>query len=420
MGCMAVYSESSKCRSSYTSAYFDMVRTKSEKKLSFPEQNLVNGVAPSNDIQRMILFFKLPLAYPDNSAIQYEVEEERFLKKILLSPFSHGYGLERTSEQKEQTLRSLENIRTAVEILKGGFGDEKRRTGERYIIHPLRVFARGISEIEHIGLNHMYIFNTTSLVRLLHDCREDFKNFEVTYVDERTINDPALLHKKTIQRFKVTFDGQPSGSEYFLEMEPQEKELFDLQMEAVNIPSSISEMPNNNKKTKAQVLHLFSNVSKVYEKFGSMAAYQTLKIKYDDRMDNIFTYFETKNNGNPKEKFEAKLQETIKFFTEVEKKVHKYFYLFRGELAVNGRKKIDSLNFKTIGSLIAFCYYMLNGGTFQEIFQGYIDMKREEVVYGISVGQLLIPDPRPSPPPPHITYTDIPYHTFGEKVGYFP
>lgn len=402
---MAVNSELRKHSNPYTSAYFDMVRAKSERKLSFPEQNLVNGVAPSNDIQRMILFFKLPLAYPDDSAIQYEVEEERFVEKILRSPLTHGYGLERTSEQKEQTLRSRENIHTAIGILKIGFGDEKRRTGERYTIHPLRVFARGISEIEHIGLNHMYIFNTTSLVRLLHDCREDFKNFEVAYVDERTINDPGLLHKKTIQRFKVTFDGQPSGSEYFLEMEPQEKELFDLQMEAVNMPSSISEMPNDDKKTKAQVLHLFSNVSKIYEKFGSMAAYQTLKIKYDDRMDNIFTYFETNNSiKNSKEKFQAKLQETIKFFTEVEKKVHKYFYSFRGELVENGRKKIDSANFKTIGSLIAFCYYMLNGGTFQEIFQGYIDMKREEVIYGISVGQLLIPDPRPSPPPPHVTY----------------
>jgi len=387
---MAINSELEKHTSPYTSAYLDMVKSK-----DFPENNLADVTAPKNDIQRMILFYKPPLGILDENPIQYVDEENEFVKKILKSPLRY---VKRTSEQIEQIDRAQKNIDMAVKILKDGFGDKKRRTGERYIIHPLRVLVRGISEIDHIGLNHMYIFNTTSLVRVLHDCREDFKNFQVTYVDEREIEEPSLFNKK-IQKYKITFDGQIERSEYILEMEPQEKELFDLQMEAVNMPPKINNAPNSDEKTKEQVSHLFNNVSKIYQKFGSMAAYQTLKIKYDDRIDNVFTYFVKENLGNSKEKFRAKLQETIKFFTEVEKWVGKYFYLFRGELSENGRKKIDSTNFKTAGSLIAFCYYMLNGGTYQDIFQGYIDAKRIEVEGGISVGQLLIPDPRPRRPP---------------------
>ncbi|PIY69012.1 hypothetical protein COY90_02865 [Candidatus Roizmanbacteria bacterium CG_4_10_14_0_8_um_filter_39_9] len=394
--------QSSTYRATYTNAYFDMVRAKTEGRLNFPEQNLVDGTAPSLDVQRMILFLKPPLAYPNESPIQFQVEEQRLLHKLMVHPLVVGNGPKRSTEQSEQVGRSRQNITTAIKILEGGFGEKKRRTGEKYTIHPLRVFARGALELNHIGLNHLSLFNTSSLTRILHDCKEDFRNFTITKTGERVIADDSVVLQKTINTYSVTFKDQPPGDEYILEMEPQEMELFDLQMNAVSIPPHVQQMKNGDEKTKAQVNHLFTNVIKINKLFGSMAAYQTLKIKLDDRTDNIFTYFDAPGSGNSKDKFQAKLHETILFFTEVEKASQKYFEVFAASLPDNALKKVKENGIEQTGSIIALCYYLLRGGTYQDILQGYIDAEREEVRQGTNYNSLLIPNPRPSPPIPRI------------------
>lgn len=388
---MAASSEISNAKQlRYHNAYISMAQAMSENKLNFNEENLVNNTPPLNDVQRMILFNKPPFKYSTiNDDIQFRIEEDRFIQKVKSYP--RYEATISTYSEKEQIKRSNSNINTLFDMIVDGFGEEKRRTGESYFIHPMRIFMRGNSELPETARSHFSIYNTSLLARLLHDCKEDFTNFKIVPGEKRTVQDDSLQFKRDLISYKIMF-GEPTNMHvYTIELEPNEMKLLELQLDALSIPEVVKAMPDGYAKSKKQIDHLLMKSAKIYKEISPIAAYHTLRIKLDDRIDNILTYYNSGHEKSTTIKLKAKLEETIIFFREVAKAARFCFDQFKSSVPEEARSKIKLPLSDSAESIIFFCYYLLRGGTYEEILSNNITRAREKEQKGMYFGDFLIP-----------------------------
>jgi hypothetical protein len=178
-----------------------------------------------------------------------------------------------------------------------------------------------------------------------------------------------------------------------------------MQLNAVSILRAVKQMDDSEAKTRIQIEHLLSETEKIYKQFGAFAANQTLRIKIDDRTDNVLTYYAT-GNKNPLEKLRAKLHETIRFFREVELRAKKYYSEYINKVRLASERNLSYPQSETAESIVHFCYYLLMGGTWDEFFAEYLDKaalgyeKLEGMhIEAIAYYNLLIPSLNPKSEP---------------------
>lgn len=343
---------------------------------------------PSCEVLDMILFFKTPGIVPraystqTHRMMQLQTDEGDFIKKVRRRVSHAGFGRFATSEARQITSQSFININRAVDLIKDEYADEKRRTGEHTYIHPMRVFMRGNIETDHIGLDNHETYHTTLLTRLLHDAQEDLqkRNFAIKLNGRTQFCIPELWINKTMQSFSISFDGQKKQYEFVLEK--KQYELFRMQLDALTIPKEVDTLPDSYEKTQKQIEHLLQKTQEIYQEFGPFAAYETLRIKIDDRIDNVSTYFAL-GNTHDATKLKAKLIETILSFGTVEELAKKYFDLFREQ----GRQHLSYPDVDSAQSIVTFCYYLLRGGNYDDIFFHGITAARWERIQSLA-GQM--------------------------------
>ncbi len=384
--------------------------------LQFPEKNLLkDNLEPSFDTQNLILHFKIPEAgwYKKKhlEGNDYKSEEETFLNKMKLYPWQSNMPFQNTDEHRELEARSKQNVETSISLIIDGCSikpDKKnRRTGESTFIHALRTFVRGNSELNYIGMGQRPLHYTTLLARILHDAQEDFDGFKLTLEGSTS--------------YKVTFDKQKEP--YYLYLKPTEAKLLQMQLDAVSIPPEIAALPDGLDKSDAQIRHLLEKTKEIYTykeldekgdvkfKFGALEAYQTLRIKLDDRIDNVLTYY-AGNGPDHKEKLKAKLQETILFFREVEHQAKKYFGEYKQTVLERSSREIPVPQSDSTESIVAFCYYLLYGGSYEDFFEESIEkvrtLARENLKLSLSTfTKFLIPSLNPAAPPRTVSRVKI-------------
>ena len=137
-------------------------------------------------------------------------------------------------------------------------------------------------------------------------------------------------------------------------------------------------MPKGFEKTEAQIQHLLEKAKTIADDpdFGAFEAYQTLRIKLDDRIDNVLTYYQVKD-ANGKEDLRIKLQETILYFKEVEQKAKEYFSIYQKEIKSKFSEDVLIPTSETMESVVWFCYYLLRGGTYDDFLSETIETERK-------------------------------------------
>lgn len=379
----------------FAMSYWAFIRAMNTKGIpEFPKEVELNNSPPTKDVQRMILFFKPAGRAPNNENIDFLNEEVEFTNKMRLYPWVTDAPHQETSDKEEQLNRSKYNVKSAIGIIKDGYKDMKpRRSGESKFIHSLRVFIRGTSELSHIGLSQLSPLYTSLLTRILHDAKEDLGEFVIKF--RRTGRSTrAMSDKKFVGEYEVTFNEQTKPSNQFLYLTAEEFNLLQMQIDAVSVPSEVESMEDGNLKTEAQINHLLGKTAEIYKRHGGLAAYQTLRIKLDDRIDNLLTYYEM-GNENSKEKYRAKLHETIIFFREVEEMAKRYFAKFSSDYEHSTGKDIPFPYSDTLESVVRFCYFLLYGGGYNEVLKNNIARSMEESKQNINFSQFLIPTLNP-------------------------
>lgn len=402
----------------FTKAFFAAKRALHDENPQFPESNLLkDNLMPSYDTQNLILHFKMQkkslFKKKQLKEKDFMKEEKIFLDKMKLYPWPSDIPVQNTEENREFEARSMRNVRTSISLIIDGCsikpGKEKRRTGESTFIHALRTFVRGNSELSYIGMGQRSLHYTTLLARILHDAQEDFDGFKMT-LENPTSDNPN--RDQSVLRYKVTFDKQKKP--YYLYLRPDEAKLLQMQLDAVSVPPEIAQMPDGFEKSEAQVQHLLTKTNEIYNykevgendqvqfKFGAIEAYQTLRIKLDDRIDNVLTYY-AGNGPDHKEKLKDKLQETILFFREVEQQAKKYFTEYKQIVFKRSSRDVPVPQSDSTESIVAFCYYLLYGGSYENFFQesikkvaqGQKNMKLDIDIFT----KFLIPSLNPAAPP---------------------
>lgn len=355
----------------FTEAKFASVAAMSSEEFPpFDKHDKLVLQTPNFDVQRMIIFFIPPFKNPRTHPIDFVGDEADFIEKVKLYPWRSGMPSDSTTATELQRRRTRDNIQTATSIIRDGnaiYDSDGRRTGENTYIHSLRVLIRGNSELKSVGFSQQTILFTSSLARVLHDAQEDFDGFQIAAPENVDLNDEI-----TIYPYTVSYDNADSKNIYTLSLTNKEAKLLQMQLNAVSIPREIKQMEDSEEKTGLQIGHLLSETEKIYKQFGAFAAYQTLRIKIDDRTDNVLTYYAT-GKKNPLEKLRAKLHETIRFFRVVEKRAKLYYAQYIEEVRSTSGRKIRYPQSDTTESIVHFCYYLLKGGTWDEMYAEYLD-----------------------------------------------
>ena len=317
-----------------------------EKENKSPETPFSNR-APQPNIQAMILFFRPPLkAGIPNQAIDFLQETATFEAKF-----------DSTIKNAITNPIMAANMSLASACMAEGYEKSEmktRRTGEPTYLHSLRVFLRGLSELPNIDSASTSIFHVSLLARILHDAQEDFKGYKIDEVSGAP------------DTYSIHLGDTKWGYSYKLTLTPNEKKLLDMQVNALSAPEN-TEKNRKTDNTHLQMAHLMTETRKIYDVFGPLAAYLTLRAKIDDRIDNVFTYYETEHPSSKNEKM-AKLTETLLHFHNIENQALRY----RNEY-IKDSKELSYLFSVRQDTTTETCFNLIKKGGYDALLQPMID-----------------------------------------------
>ncbi len=270
--------------------------------------------------------------------------------------------------------RFAENFKQAATLVINGYDGRMRRTGEPFALHSLRTFISFFADRLPHSIDQTWVLQTSLLASLLHDIREDFSEVSWTNIE----NNIYLLTCKGK-------NGQPLQA--FFQLTPGEKELLDLQLEALTTPYTPQGTPDAY-QTQIQFAHLREMSQQIADdpRFGPLAAFYTLLIKWKDRYDNICTYWERDEDGNifvdKKNKLE-KLIESYSYFRAVEADVKRYLALWAsqpgGNITLRSKNDTTRLELEAyLDSIVRFSQRILFGGQINEMLAESIDSYQRE------------------------------------------
>jgi hypothetical protein len=328
-----------------------------------PESILkLNNSVPSLQTQRMVLFNSPSLSSLPLDVTLESQEFEGRVRAFLIGCISP------TAVGPKQY--AFSNCLEAIECIKDGYSmlpTEKafRRTGEPTHIHSLRIFLRGIEEFSQTEPMQHSVFYTSLLARIFHDAKEDLRNLSIT---PRTMGSDNLHpdNSNVPREYILHFENSPR--DYRLVLTPSEVRLLRLQINAVSVPKGVDKIDEGEIKTKKQIRHLLNVVKTINEEFGPLAAYLTLRIKIDDRIDNVSTYYHIENI-NTLMRLIKKLDETENHFGGVEEQALSYFQQY------NARRSYDEFTgFQpAVESAIQLCKNLRSRGGYDELFAAQIE-----------------------------------------------
>ena len=141
-----------------------------------------------------------------------------------------------------------------------------------------------------MGFDRESVLYTSSLARVLHDVQEDFEEFSIKLENPQDYSKQDSV-VKYIASYKNIKNNERNSYRLFLTH--KEAKLLTMQIDALSIPPEIKALENGDGKTKAQINHLSTKTKEIYELFGKdgFAAYQTLKIILDEKVDDVLTNY---------------------------------------------------------------------------------------------------------------------------------
>jgi len=299
---------------------------------------------PTPPVERFLLFLNTHTDSTDSSPLNIQDETLNFERRLNIL-FKQSVNLNPTNKVL------FDNIIGAVSYIKSAYDDKLRRTGEPSYMHPLRVLVRGLAELPSEGPQNMSTLGVSLLSCILHDAKEDFKDFSISLLQGPGEDVHQLL---------------PSHSEvpYLLHLTPGEKRLLDMQIEACTIPPDIDNSLPSLKTTAIQINHLLDMSIQISEEFRPFAAYQTLLVKIRDRVDNVCTHYERGSEDDGK-KLRKKLLETILYFSDLE--IEALCYSRKAELTLPERRV----------SAVALCRSLINAEGYNKLFLPQIEEYRK-------------------------------------------
>ncbi len=261
--------------------------------------------------------------------------------------------------------RFTENFKQAATLIINGYDGRMRRTGEPFALHSLRTFISLFADRLPHSIDQTWIQHTSLLASLLHDVREDFQEFSWKNIEG---NEYLLTCKGK--------NGKPLQAIFVLS--PREIKLLDLQLEALTTPPSPQGTPDVY-QAQIQFSHLREVVQQIANdpRFGPLAAFYTLLIKWKDRYDNICTYWERDKDGSifvDKQNKLDKLVESYFYFRAVENDVKRYLADWvsqpGGDVTLQSKYKTARLELEQyLDSIVRFSQRILFGGQINDIFQ---------------------------------------------------
>lgn len=271
--------------------------------------------------------------------------------------------------------RFTDNFKQAASLMIEGYNGRMRRTGEPFALHSLRTFIGLFADRLPHSIDQTWIQHTSLLASLLHDIREDFKEFSWINIE----GDAYLL----------TCKGKNGKSlQAIFQLTPREIKLLDLQLEALTTPRT-SEGTTDAHQAQIQFAHLQEISQQIADDplFGPLAAFYTLLIKWKDRYDNICTYWERDKDGNifvDKQNKLNKLVESYFYFRAVENDVKRYLADWvsqpGGDVTLQSKYKTARLELeKYLDSIVRFSQRILFGGQISDIFQEGINAYQKEL-----------------------------------------
>jgi len=310
----------------------------------------INGKKPAMPLLLMMLYFKPPTPQEGHDVSRETTDFNRRYKEMLAN-----IKREKVPEKSERYPDYVANIEEATRFVeKEEFGRQPRRTEEPVYIHFKRVFLRGMQDMLSVAAKHESVVFTSLLARLLHDSKEDVENFSISLFEEgQNTNTYEFSYKNAKIR-------------YFLQLTPEEKGLLDMQINALTIPKKFKGKTKNGNGAREQVEHLLGVAEEIRTKYGTLAAHLTLRIKIDDRFDNLMTYFKS-NSMYAKDKLYAKLQEVLTLFPAIEQAAYDYFqeYIMAYPLK-------DNQQYPNGESAVQFCNKLLEMGSYDALLGHHI------------------------------------------------
>ncbi len=325
--------------------------------LNTPEL-IVPSCPDSTILEKALLFFEPPSRL-STFRESFEQAEIAYMVRLTKKIRSFGNVILATKDiDDEQALHIAElrqrmgmNFLSGIQALLEGYQGEKRWTGEGKWVHSTRVFLRLASNILPKDAKTLRIAYISYLGALLHDAREDFEGFEITSVDENY----AVLK----------FNKKGDNHEFNLFLNQEEVELLNLQLDAVSTPDE----PNGNgetpqEKAQRQFDHLHTVTEVIRQKYGPLNAFYTLRMKVEDRLDNLCTYWK-KNileqmSPPDREKLIRKLAETMSYFKAIEPLAAQYYAQSDAVTKPYAAEMLSSAK--------ELCYFFWIGGTVDEAF----------------------------------------------------
>jgi hypothetical protein len=374
-----------------------------ERILSTSEFSNFNGevsiTKPRDEIRSLILFFRPP--YPYYSSPRGQTSQDRFLdeqvdfrKRLQALVKTDSISSPFFQEGEIESMRS--NIFTALRFIEKGYSHkDKRRTGEPYDMHSIRVFLRGVPSL-HMATSkkEAQSISTALLARIFHDeaendDKEKNKNFTLTPPSPNDAKNICHVYTKDLK-----------GS-YDLSLAQKNRDLLLLEIEALTMPPNPEGKVRNGEATEEQIIHLLDKAEIIADQYSPLDAYLTLRAKIDDRIDNLITYFEghDKNKDNTKVGLQKKIGETIKYFKIVEEASHKYLDCYIQE-DPDKHSILAAELVKNEVSVVDVCNSLLVAKGFNKLFQKQIEIMQggyDSSKLGI-FAQFLIPNHNPQAP----------------------
>ena len=269
------------------------------------------------------------------------------------------------------------NFQQAITALTKGYREQpidapdKRRTGENTWVHSLRTFLRTASEwIPRTEERYWNIYYVSYLASLLHDCREDkllFPQFQIN--KKQRISGPVF-------EYGMSFSKNGEMLHFPLRMTDKEYDILNFQLEALESPEEAMKIHKTQPEESAymQFEHLHHTVKRLLEKYpdrdGLLAAIFIYRIKIEDRLDNLYTYWtlngsEKTDPAQLKRKKMKKIRETLTYFQRIEKSSKSLLEIL---LSSNGQTSFREKYFAYLDSAVDFCYSTLLGASYDEIF----------------------------------------------------
>ena len=315
----------------------------------------IDGHKPELPLLLMVLYFKPPGVQVCHDVAR-ETADFKSRYEAMINIMKDDTGQETDERYKDY----IANIESATHFVEShDFGKQKRRTAEPTNVHFERIFLRGVKDKLPVRKEDASIVYTSLLARLLHDSKEDLTDFSIYLYDGA---DDINVKTNT---YEINYRNQKGR--FFLQLTPDEKELLDMQIDALTIPKRFKGKTKNGNGAKEQMNHLLGVAEDIRFRFGNLAAHLTLRIKIDDRLDNLMTYFKS-NSVFTEDRLYNKINEALTLFPNIEQSAYDYFKEYIADFPLKNEQQEPNGE-----SAVLFCQELIERRSYTNLLKHHLE-----------------------------------------------